>query len=31
MLHSERFLREIHHLLWSASSLAGNVVDAGWN
>lgn len=30
-LHSERFLREIHHLLWSASSLSGHVVDAGWN
>lgn len=30
-LHSERFLSEIHHLLWSDSSLSGNVVDAGWN
>jgi hypothetical protein len=30
-LHSERFLREIHHLLWSATTLSGNVVDAGWN
>lgn len=30
-LHSERFLREIHHLLWSDSSLNGNVLDAGWN
>jgi hypothetical protein len=30
-LHSDRFLREVHHLLWTDSSLNGRVVDAGWN
>lgn len=30
-LTSDRFLREIHHFLWTDSSLSGNVVDAGWN
>lgn len=30
-LRSDRFLREIHHLLWCEPSLADTTVDAGWN
>jgi hypothetical protein len=30
-LLSDRFLREIHHLLWMAPSLAQDRMDAGWN
>ena len=30
-LFSDRFLREIHHLLWLEASAAGAAVDGGWN
>jgi hypothetical protein len=30
-LLSDRFLREIHHLLWLEASTAGVAVDGGWN
>jgi hypothetical protein len=30
-LFSDRFLREIHHLLWLEASTAGVTVDGGWN
>ena len=30
-LFSDRFLREIHHLLWLEASLNGEAMDGGWN
>ena len=30
-LHSDRFLREIHHFLWIGPSVHGETTDAGWN
>jgi hypothetical protein len=30
-LFSDRFLREIHHLLWLEASTAGAAMDGGWN
>lgn len=30
-LVSLRFLREIHHFLWTDPQIIGNTVDAGWN
>lgn len=30
-LFSDRFLREIHHLLWLEASVADAAVDGGWN
>lgn len=30
-LHSDRFLREVHHFLWVGPSVHGATTDAGWN
>lgn len=31
VLHDDRFLRELHHFLWTEPSVTGAVTDAGWN
>ncbi len=30
-LHSDRFLRELHHFLWVGPSVHGEATDAGWS
>lgn len=30
-LHEDRFLRELHHFLWTRPSTIGGATDAGWN